>query len=133
MAVPLSSVASAHFSNLSPSSKTRKSFVPSPIYCAPSPNKPNKPARNTRNTVHWDKNIYDPSIKENTAPDGRNDRPSSNASGSLSALNPSQDINLDLGDRKFRGPQRRTPLDSDTFIAPNTPVVSVDSSATNKG
>ncbi|ROW03764.1 hypothetical protein VMCG_05496 [Cytospora schulzeri] len=127
--MPLSPVASAHFSNLSPSSVTRNNFVPSPIYCSPSTNKTH---RSKRNTVHWDKSIFDPSIKENAVPDGgRNSPSSSNASGSLRALDPSQEFHLDLCDRKFRGHQRRTPLDPETFIAPDTPVDSADSSPTN--
>ncbi|ROW03975.1 hypothetical protein VSDG_01082 [Cytospora chrysosperma] len=130
MAVPLSPVAPAHFSNLSPSTNTRDNFVPSPIYCAPSSN---KPARSNRNTVHWDKNIFDPSIKENAVPDGRTDSPSSsNTSGSLRTFNPSQEFHFDLGDRKFRGHQRRTPLVPETFTAPDTPVELVDSSPIEK-
>ncbi|KUI58759.1 hypothetical protein VP1G_06032 [Cytospora mali] len=129
MAEPLSSAASAHFSNLSLSSITTGNFVPSSIYCVPSS------IKSTRNTVHWDKNIFDSSIKGNAVPDARNKSPSSvNAPGSLRTLEVSQQSQspVDFGDRRFRGHQRRPPLDPETFIAPDTQIESTDNTATNK-
>lgn len=130
MAVPLSQVvASTHFNNLSPSPVTPKSR-PSPIYRAPSSGKSPK---STRNTVHWDESILQSSIGKTAVPGAGNKSPSVNGSGILRARKPSQEFDRDLGDKKFRGQQRRTPLDSETFVAPDTPVESDESSSTNKG
>lgn len=144
MAVSLSPVASAHhLSNISPSS-TSTDFAFSPIYCAPVSIKRSK---STRNTVHWDKNIVYPSLDENTAPDARDDNneqsddndnnnshPSTaNGSDSLGAQKPSAEFQFDFGDKKYRGYQRRTPLEPETFIAPDAPTESGDSTPTNNG
>ncbi|KAK7746889.1 hypothetical protein SLS53_002077 [Cytospora paraplurivora] len=106
-------------------------------------------SKSTRNTVHWDKNIVYPSVDENTAPDARDDSneksddkgnntnnnnhhsSTANGSDSLGARRPSAEFQFDFGDKKFRGHQRRTPLEPETFIAPDAPTESGDSTPTN--
>lgn len=121
--------------NLSPSSITANcNCASSPAHDPLSATKSSKSSKSARNTVHWDQDILDPSIKENTDPEAQQNKASTNTStkGFHWTLR-SQDILSDLSDKKFRGQRHRPQLVPETFTAPEVLAESIDSLSAHNG
>ena len=122
--------------NLSPSSIIANcNCASSPAYGTHNTIKSSKSSKSARNTVHWEQDILDPSIKENTDPEeAQQNKASNNASpkGFQWTLH-SQDILPDLGDKKFRGHRHRPQLAAETFTAPEVLAESIDRLSAHNG
>ncbi|KAL2282097.1 hypothetical protein FJTKL_11148 [Diaporthe vaccinii] len=115
--------------NFSPSSITANcNCASSPAHDSLSPTKSSKSSKSARNTVHWDQDILDRSVKENTDPEAQQNKASTNTStkGFQWTLR-SQDILSDLSDKKFRRQRHRPQLVAETFTAPEVLAESIDS------
>lgn len=121
--------------NLSPSSTTANcNCATSPVHGALSATKPSKLNKSARNTVHWDRIVLGPSVKENADPEARQDKLSTNTSTKgfqWSRL--SQHHLLGVSDKKVRGHQQRPQLAAETFAPPELPAESTDSLPARKG
>lgn len=121
--------------NLSPSSITANcNCASSPAHHTLSPTKSSKSSKSARNTVHWDQDILDPSVKENTDPEAQQNKASTNTNtkGFQWTLR-SQDILSDLSDKKFRRQRHRPQLVAETFTAPEVLAESIDSLSAHNG
>lgn len=123
--------------NLSPSSITANcNCASSPAHDTLSATKLSKSSKSARNTVHWDQDILEPSVKENTDPEAQQNKASTSTSTSTKGIQwtlRSQDILSDLSDKKFRGQRHRPQLVADTFTAPEVLAESIDSLSAHNG
>lgn len=123
--------------NLSPSSITANcNCASSPAHDTLSATKSSKSSKSARNTVHWDQDILEPSVKENTDPEAQQNKASTSTSTSTKGIQwtlRSQDILSDLSDKKFRGQRHRPQLVADTFTAPEVLAESIDSLSAHNG
>jgi hypothetical protein len=121
--------------NLSPSSITANcNCASSPAHGTLTTTKSSRPSKSARNTVHWDLDIFDPSVKENTDPEAQlNKASTSDSTKGFEWTLRSQDTLPDLGDKKFRAHRLRPQLAVETFTAPEVPAESIDSLSAHNG
>ncbi|KAG8160453.1 hypothetical protein KVR01_009989 [Diaporthe batatas] len=116
--------------NLSPSSiAATRNCAPSPAHAALTTSKSstlNKAARSA--TVHWDRGVFDPSVKSDTDPEAQENKASpSTSTQDLEWTLGSQDPRTKPSDKKSRGHRQRPQLAAETFTAPDVPAESIDS------
>lgn len=121
--------------NLSPSSNTANcNCASSPAHGTLSTPTSSKPTKSARNTVHWDQDVFEPSIKENTDPEAQQNKAStSDSTKGLQWTLRSQDVLLDISDKKFRRHLHRPQLAAETFTAPEVLSESIDSLSAHNG